>query len=74
MSARQPLYDALARSPSAQIIEAITAVGDDDAIVHLGRCACRHPRLAAAVLEALHEIGGPRARTVARGLAPTAGG
>ncbi len=74
VSARQPLCDALARSPSPEIIEAITAVWDDDAIVHLGRCARRHPRLAGAVLDALREIGSPRAQTVARGLKPSAGG
>ncbi len=63
---RQPLYDELARFPSADVIEAITAVWDEDAIVHLGRCAQRHPRLAGVVLDALREIGTPRAETVAR--------
>ena len=72
--ARQPLYDALARSPSAEIIEAITAVWDDDAIVHLGRCARRHPQIAAVVLDALREIGTPRARNVVRNLGSAAGG
>ncbi len=66
--ARQPLYDALARAPSTEVIEAITAVWDDDAIVHLGRCARRHPRLAGAVLDALRDIGSPRARSVASNL------
>ncbi len=68
--AREPLYDALARSPSTDVIKAITAVWDDDAIVHLGRCARRHPRLAAAVCEALLDIGSPRAETVASNLEP----
>ena len=67
-SVRRPLYDELARRPSTDVIEAITAVWDDDAIVHLGRCACRHPRLAGAVLDALRDIASPRAHTVARHL------
>ena len=64
--ARQPLLDELARAPSPEIIEAVAAVWDDDAIVHLGRCARNHPRLASAVLDALHDIGSPRANVVAK--------
>lgn len=64
--ARQPLLDELARAPSTEIIEAVAAVWDDDAIVRLGRCARRHPRHADAVLDALREIGSPRAQVVAR--------
>ena len=66
--ARQPLYDELARCPSTEVIEAITEVWDDDAIVHLGRCARRHPQFAGAVLDALRDIASPRADTVARHL------
>ena len=73
-SARQPLYDELARYPSTEVIEAITAVWDDDAIVHLGRCARRHPQLTGAVLDALREIPSPRAHTVAHHLETRAGG
>ena len=64
--ARQPLFDELERSPSTEIIEAVATVWDDDAIVRLGRCARRRPRLAGAVLDALREIGSPRADVVAR--------
>ena len=64
--ARQPLFDELARAPSPEIIEAVATVWDDDAIVHLGRCARNHPRLAGAVLDALHDIGSPRAAVVAK--------
>ena len=71
--ARQPLYDELARSPSMEVIEAVAAVWDDDAIVHLGRCARRHPRLAPAVLDALRDIGSPRAETVANNLQVSTG-
>ena len=72
-SARQPLYDELVRYPSTEVIEAIAAVSDDDAIVHLGRCARRHPRLAGAVVDALREIATPRAHTVARHLETNTG-
>ena len=68
VTVRQPLYQELARSPSAEVIEAIVEIWDDDAIVHLGRCARRHPRLAGLVLDALGEIGSPRGETVARQL------
>ncbi len=66
--ARQPLYAELARFASADVIEAITAVWDDDAIVLLGRCVRRHPQLTGAVLDALREIGSPLAEKVARRL------
>ena len=66
--ARQPLCDELARHPSTEVIDAITAVWDDDAIVHLGRCARRHPQLTGAVVDALRDIASPRAHTVARHL------
>ena len=72
-SARQPLYEELERFPSSDVIEAITAVWDEDAVVHLGRCARRHPRFAGAVLEALRDIGTPRAKTVAQRLESSAG-
>ena len=71
--ARQPLFDELERSPSTEIIEAVAAVWDDDAIVRLGRCARRHPRLAGTVLDALREIGSPRAEVVARQVETHAG-
>ena len=71
--ARQPLFEELARSPSTEIIEAIAAVWDDDAIVHLGRCARRHSRLAGAVLDALRDIESPRAEAVAGQLEPPSG-
>ncbi len=66
--ARQTLFRELSRSPSPEVIEAITAIWDDDVIVHLGRCAHRHPHLAGAVLEALHDIGTRRALNVAGNL------
>jgi len=71
--ARQPLFDELERSPSTESIEAVAMAWDDDAIVRLGRCARRHPRLAGAVLDALREIGSPRAEVVARQVETHAG-
>ena len=68
VAARQPLYQELARLPSAEIIEAIIEVCVDDAIVHLGRCARSHPRFTRPILNALREIGSPRAQAVARNL------
>ena len=72
-SARQPLYDELAQYQSTEVIEAITTVRDDDAIVQLGRCARRHPRHAGAVVDALRDIASPRAHTVARYLETSTG-
>ena len=71
--ARQPLIRELSRSPSTDVVEAITAVWDDDVIVHLGRCGNRHPHLAEAVLEALNDIGTARALTVAAKLQSATG-
>ena len=74
VTVRQPLYQELARSPSDEVIEAIVEVWDDDAIVHLGRCARRRPQFTRSVLDALREIGSPRAETVARQLKSDGGG
>ena len=51
----------------------MATVWDDDAIVHLGRCARNHPRLAGAVLDALRDIGSPRADVVAKDVEAHAG-
>ena len=40
-------------------------IGDDDAIVHLGRCAERHPALAQSVLDALRDIKSTKADRLA---------
>ncbi len=69
--ARQTLLQELSRSPTLEVIEAITAVWDEDVIVHLGRCAHYHPHLAGAVFDALHDIGTRRALTVAGNLRVT---
>lgn len=72
--ARQPLIRELSHTPSTDVVEAVTAVWDDDVIVHLGRCGRRHPHLAGAVLDALHDIGTARALTVADNLKVAIGG
>ena len=58
----------LARDPSTAVIEALAAIADDDAVVHLGRCAERHPSLAGAVVGALRHMGNERAARLARRL------
>ena len=58
----------LERNPTAEVIEALAAIGDDDAIVHLGRCAERHPALAERVLNALRDTEGTKAERLVRRL------
>ena len=58
----------LARDPSTAVIEALAAIADDDAVVHLGRCAERHPSLAGAVVVSLRHMESERAARLARRL------
>ena len=62
------LVGELARNPSAEVIEALAMISDDDVIVHLGRCAERHPALAGIVVEILNDMEGVRAERLARRL------
>ena len=64
-AARQRLVEELERNPNAEAIEALAGIGDDDAIVHLGRCAERHPTLAQSVLDALRDIESAKADRLA---------
>ena len=65
--AREPLVDELERNPTAEVIEALSVIGDDDAIVHLGRCAANRPALAESVIAALHDVESTKAeRLVSR--------
>ena len=66
--ARAILLDELARRPSDTLITALAAIGDDDVIVHLGRCAKAHPAHAGLIAELLEEMDGPRAPAVAASL------
>ena len=47
------------------VLGALAAIGDDGAIVHLGRCAERHPALAGAVVAALRDMESTRAERLA---------
>lgn len=63
-----PLVAELAHNPSAAVIEALASIGDEDAIVHLGRCAERHPALADTVIDVLRDMDSPRADRLVRRL------
>ena len=67
-NARDGLTTELATNPSLEAIEALAAIGDDDAIVHLGRCAERHPALAATIVDMLRDFENPNAERLARHL------
>ena len=66
-----PLVAELARDPSVEVIEALTMIGDEDAIVHLGRCAENYPALAGTVLDAIREMDSARAQRLVRHLEAT---
>ncbi|MDE0391781.1 MAG: hypothetical protein OXI57_06895 [Rhodospirillales bacterium] len=59
----------LRHNPSAAAIEALASIGDEDAIVHLGRCVERHPAFAGTVMDALRDTDSPRADRLVRRLA-----
>ena len=63
--ARAILLDELARRPSNTLITALAAIGDDDVIVHLGRCAAAQPAHADLIADLLEEMDDPRAVAVA---------
>ncbi len=56
-SGRDMLTAELAAAPSDGIVEALGAIGDDEAIVALGRCALRHPDVAPVVIAVLRDLG-----------------
>jgi HEAT repeats len=58
----------LRQEPSAEIIDAVAAVADDETIILLGRVARATPQLAVAALDALDAIDQPRAAKVAAGI------
>ena len=67
-AAREHLVEELERNPTAEAIEALAGIGDEDAIVHLGRCAERHPALAKSVLDALRDLESEKAERMVRRL------
>lgn len=66
--ARPVLMSQLCRQPSAEVIEALVPIGDQEVIVALGRVAGAIPDLTQPVLDALDQIGGCRAARVAEAL------
>lgn len=66
--ARNDLIAELARNPSIDVMESLAAIGDDDAIVHLGRCAERHPAFAGTIVGMLRDMESAKAERLARHL------
>ncbi len=64
-SGRAVLIAALATAPSIAVVEALGLIGDDEAIVALGRCAMRHPAFAPDVIATLRDTGNARAGRLA---------
>jgi hypothetical protein len=58
----------LRREPSAEVIEALAPIADEEVIVILGRVARAMPDLAQSVLDALDQLGDFRAARVAAAL------
>ena len=64
-SGRDVLTDALATAPSTVVVEALGTIGDDEAIVALGRCATRNAAFAPIVIATLRDTGNARAGRLA---------
>lgn len=64
-SGRDVLIAALASAPSIAVVEALGAIGDDEAIVAIGRCAMRHAAFAPGVNATLRDTGNARAGRLA---------
>lgn len=63
--ARPMLLRLLQQAPSAAVIDAISAIADEECLVILGRIARTRPDLVDAVLEALDSVGSPSAMKIA---------
>jgi HEAT repeats len=66
--ARSRLIGLLRTQPSAEVIEALTPIADEEVIVAFGRTARAMPGLVPSVLEALDQLDDPRAALVASAL------
>jgi len=66
----------LREEPSAQLIDAVAPVADEECIILLGRIGRTIPALSAAALDALNSIDHPRASRIAAeiGLVPSSNG
>ena len=62
--ARPALTRLLRDAPSAEVIDGVAPIADEDCVVLLGRIARSQPPLARAALEALETIEHPRARQI----------
>jgi hypothetical protein len=62
----------LCEEPTAEIIDAVSLLADEDCIVRLGRIARTNPVLSAAAIDALDAIDNPRAQAVAATVRGTA--
>jgi HEAT repeat protein len=62
---RPILLRLLQQAPSAEAIDAISAIADEECLVILGRIARTRPDLADAALLALESVGSPRALKIA---------
>ena len=67
-AARDFLVNALRNETSADVIDAIAGIPDDDIVVELGRCAAAQPVFRAEILSSLREMDDPRAAAAARRL------
>ena len=62
----QPMLARLLRDePTAEVIDAVSFMADEDCIVELGRIARTNPMLSAVAIEALDAMDNPRAQAVA---------
>jgi HEAT repeat protein len=68
VEARPLLMGLLRREPSAEIVDALARIADEEVIVTFGRIARAMPDLAQPVLDALDQLGGSRAARVAAAL------
>ena len=68
IEARPMLTRLLREGPTAEIIDAVSPVADEDCIVQLGRIARTNIELSAAAIEALDAIDNPRAQAIAETL------
>jgi hypothetical protein len=61
---RLVLVAALGDNPTAELVDALASIADEDIIVVLGRLADRRPELSAVVVAALEDLGEPKAEKV----------
>ena len=64
IEARPRLTRLLREEPTAEVIDAVSSVADEDCIVQLGRIARTNIELSAAAIEALDAIDNPRAQAM----------